>query len=116
MLASLCLLGATAPAASADASAKIIERCAQGQPVAGFTVEQYQHALKSMTTEEIEYHGECVEVIESRRTRRQRRLRGRRPARRRIAERRPGCRTDPCAGTDPGSDPQRTRACCAPGR
>ncbi len=64
MLASLGLIGATAPAASADAGAEIMERCAQGQSLAGFTVEQYQHALKSLTTEEIEYHGECVEAIE----------------------------------------------------
>lgn len=64
MLASLCLIGAMAPVASADAGAKIIERCAQGQSLAGFTVEQYQHALRSLTTEEIEYHGECVEAIE----------------------------------------------------
>lgn len=64
MFASLCLLVGATPAAFADAGAEIMERCAQGQSVAGFTVEQYQQALKSVTTEEIEYHGECVEVIE----------------------------------------------------
>lgn len=66
IIACLCLLGAALPAApaSADAGTKIVERCAHGQSLAGFTVKQYQATLESLTTEEIEYHSECVEAIQ----------------------------------------------------
>ena len=61
--ACLCLLGAIPPAVSADAGAEMMELCAQGQSLAGFTVKQYQGALEHLTTEMIEYHSECVEEI-----------------------------------------------------
>lgn len=70
IVACLCILsaaGLTASAsadASANASAKIMELCAHGQSVAGFTVKQYQATLENLTTEEIEYHSECVEAIQ----------------------------------------------------
>lgn len=60
----LCVLGAAPPAASADITAKMMELCGHGQSLAGFTVEQYQNALKHLTTEEIEYPTECIEEIQ----------------------------------------------------
>lgn len=62
-----CLGCATAvpAAASADVGAKIIYRCGHGESLAGFTVAQYQHALKELTadTEALEYSS-CAEEIQ----------------------------------------------------
>jgi hypothetical protein len=62
-LACLCLLGAIAPAASADIATEIAERCGQGKSLAGFTVKQYQEALKHLPTEVLEYSA-CAEEIQ----------------------------------------------------
>jgi hypothetical protein len=64
-LACLCLIGAIPAWASAEESARMIELCADGQSVTGFTVKQYQSALEHLSTEDIEYHSECVEEIQA---------------------------------------------------
>lgn len=62
-LACLCLLGAIPAAASADIATELAERCGQGKSLAGFTVKQYQEALKHLPTEVLEYSG-CAEEIQ----------------------------------------------------
>ncbi len=63
-VACFCLVGATPTAASADATAKMMKLCADGQSLAGFTVKQYQRVLEHLPTEVIEYKYECVEEIQ----------------------------------------------------
>jgi hypothetical protein len=48
--------------ALADVGAKIIERCSHGQPISGYTVQQYRRALQEMPTEIVEYT-DCGELI-----------------------------------------------------
>ncbi len=61
LVAVLC--AALAGSASADVGMKILERCERGESISGYTVKQYQSALKDMATETIEY-GDCSEVIQ----------------------------------------------------
>lgn len=51
--------------ASADVGMKIIERCGRGESLAGFTVKQYQRALKEINadTEVLEYSA-CAEEVQ----------------------------------------------------
>lgn len=58
----LVLLTAIATPASADVGAKIIERCALGESLSGFSQRAYREALKELTTESEEY-SECGELI-----------------------------------------------------
>lgn len=63
ILVGLCLLGAAPPAASATTANRIAELCGQGKSFAGFTVKQYQEALKHLPTEVLEYSA-CAEEIQ----------------------------------------------------
>ncbi len=62
--ATLALAAALVLPASAlgDVGMKIIERCSHGQPISGYTVQQYRRALEEMETEITEYT-DCGELI-----------------------------------------------------
>ncbi len=64
IFACLCLAGTLPASARADTSTKIYELCGQGKSLAGFSVEQYQHALENPPTEIVEYKAECLEEIQ----------------------------------------------------
>lgn len=59
----LALCATLAGSALADAGMQIVEHCEHEQSISGYTVQQYQHALKDMPTEAIEYT-DCSEVIQ----------------------------------------------------
>jgi hypothetical protein len=56
------LLALGAPAASASEASKIIERCANGQSLSGFSQKGYREALKQMPTVASEY-SDCPTLI-----------------------------------------------------
>lgn len=64
VLACLCLAAALPAGASANLGTKMYELCGQGKSLAGFTVKQYQLALKQLPTEAREYAAYCVEEIQ----------------------------------------------------
>lgn len=65
VLCFLCVLAWAPVSASADIGEEINYRCGHGESLAGFTVKQYQRALKELTadTEALEYSS-CAEEIQ----------------------------------------------------
>jgi hypothetical protein len=62
-LACLLLACVRPPGASANVAREIAERCGHQQSLAGYTVKQYQEALKKLPTEVLEYSS-CAEEIQ----------------------------------------------------
>jgi hypothetical protein len=64
-LCCLCAIASAPAASSADIGEEINYRCGHGESLAGFTVKQYQRALKELTadTEALEYSS-CAEEIQ----------------------------------------------------
>jgi len=61
-LAAALLLLASPPSARADVGATIIERCTHGQPLGGFSQQDYRRALQELPTE-VEEYSECGNLI-----------------------------------------------------
>jgi hypothetical protein len=51
-----------APSASADVGATIIERCTHGQPLGGYTQQDYRRALQELPAE-VEEYSDCANLI-----------------------------------------------------
>jgi hypothetical protein len=62
LVVAVALAAALPSHAAADVGRQIINRCGRGESLAGYTVKQYQQALKEMETEVIEYSN-CAELI-----------------------------------------------------